>query len=114
MIELKGINPKMIANNLEPYNPTHPGEIIKEEIEYRGISQKKLANAMNISYTLLNEVLNGKRSLNTELALLIEVALDIPAEPLLQMQAHYNMLIAKHDIGLLEKLKKVNKVASML
>lgn len=25
-----------------PYTPTHPGEILKEEIEYRGISQKKI------------------------------------------------------------------------
>lgn len=33
----------MIANNLEPAFPTHPGEILKEEIEYRGISQRKLA-----------------------------------------------------------------------
>lgn len=34
---------KMIANNLEPAYLTHPGEVIKDEIEYRGISQRKLA-----------------------------------------------------------------------
>jgi plasmid maintenance system antidote protein VapI len=34
----------MIANNLTPYEPTHPGEVLKEEIEYRGISQRKLAS----------------------------------------------------------------------
>lgn len=43
MITIPGVDPKMIANNLEPYHPTHPGEILKEEIEYRGISQRKLA-----------------------------------------------------------------------
>lgn len=26
----------MIANNLSPAFPTHPGAILKEEIEYRG------------------------------------------------------------------------------
>ena len=31
-----------------PYTPTHPGEILKEEIEYRGISQKKLAEQIGI------------------------------------------------------------------
>ena len=113
MIALKGVAPDMIANNLEPYRPTHPGEIIKDEIEYRGISQKKFADAINVSYSLLNEVLNGKRPLNTELALLIEKALDIPAEPLLKMQARYNMLVVKHNTDFLEKLKKVNKVASV-
>lgn len=33
----------MNANKLEPFIPTHPGEIIKDEIEYRGISQRALA-----------------------------------------------------------------------
>ena len=35
MIEIEGIDPKMIANNLEPFEPTHPGELIKDEIECR-------------------------------------------------------------------------------
>jgi len=29
--------------------PIHPGEILKEEIEYRGISQGKLASQMGMS-----------------------------------------------------------------
>ena len=32
MIEIEGIDPKMIANNLEPFEPTHPGELLKDEI----------------------------------------------------------------------------------
>ena len=59
MITLQGIDPKMIANNLTPSNPIHPGELIKDEIEYRGISQRKLALQMGVSPTLLNEILNG-------------------------------------------------------
>ena len=43
MVTVKGIDPKMIANNLEPYEPTHPGELLKDEIECRGLSQKQLA-----------------------------------------------------------------------
>ena len=37
MITLQGIDPKMIANNLTPSNPIHPGELIKDEIEYRSL-----------------------------------------------------------------------------
>jgi plasmid maintenance system antidote protein VapI len=33
----------MEANKMEPFEPTHPGEVIKDEIEYRGISQRALA-----------------------------------------------------------------------
>ena len=50
-----GADPNMIANNLEPFRLTHPGEVLKDELEYRGISQKQLAAEMGISYTLLNE-----------------------------------------------------------
>ena len=41
-IKLEGIAPDMIANNLNPNVPIHPGEMVKDEIEYRGISQKAL------------------------------------------------------------------------
>ena len=114
MITIEGIAPNMIANNLEPAYPTHPGEVLKDEIEYRGISQKKLAMEMDVPYTLLNEILNGKRAVNTEFALLIEAALDLPAEPLLKMQTRYNMLVAKRNTQFIERLNKVRKIASML
>ena len=55
MIKIDGVDPKMIANNLIPFEPTHPGEVLKDEIEFRGISQKKLAKEMGVSYTVLNE-----------------------------------------------------------
>ena len=114
MITLEEVDPRMIANNIEPYRPVHPGEILKDEIECRGISQKKLATDMDVPYTLLNEVLNGKRQLNTELALLIEAALDLPAEPLLKMQTRYNLLVTKRNSKFIEKLDKVHKMAMVL
>ena len=113
MITLEGVDPRMIANNVEPYRPIHPGEVLKDEIEYRGISQKKLAATMDVSYTLLNEVLNGKRAVNTELALLIETTLDLPAESLLRMQARYNMLVTKRNNKFIEKLNKISKISAI-
>jgi len=112
MINIQGIAPNMIANNLTPAYPTHPGEVLKDEIEYRGVPQKKLAESMNVSYTLLNEVLNGKRPVNTEFALLVEAALDLSAEPLLKMQARYNMFVAKRNSKFLEKLNNVRKITA--
>lgn len=43
MIEVQGVKPDMIANNLEPFEPTLTGELIKDEIECRHISQRQLA-----------------------------------------------------------------------
>lgn len=39
----------------------HPGDVLKEELEARGISQKKFSEVLSIPYTQLNEILNAKR-----------------------------------------------------
>jgi len=114
MITIQGVVPDMIANNIESVYPTHPGEVLKDEIEYRGISQRKLAAEMDVPYTQLNEVLNGKRQVNTEFALLIEAVLDLQAEPLLKTQARYNMIVTKRNSNLIKKLNKIRKVAAIL
>lgn len=114
MVNIDGIDPKMIANNLSPFEPTHPGEVLKDEIEFRGISQKKLAEETGISYTVLNEILNAKRPLNTEYAMLIEAALDLDAEPLLKMQTRYDMQMVKRDNTFMERLNKIRKIAAVL
>jgi addiction module HigA family antidote len=114
MITLKGIDPQMIANNLTPYEPTHPGEVLKEEIEYRGLSQKELATQMGISYTVLNEMLNCKRAVTTEYALLFEAALGINANIFIRMQANYNMQTAKQDKSFVARLTKIRKMTAAL
>ena len=114
MITLKGVDPRMIANNLTPSEPIHPGEMIKDEIEYRGLSQRKLAEQMGISPTLLNEILNGKRSVSTEYALLFEAALGIDAEIWLRQQGRYDMQKAKSNKSFLERLANIRKLAATL
>jgi addiction module HigA family antidote len=114
MITIQGIDPRMIANNLEPYRPIHPGEILKEEIECRGISQRKLAAQMGVAYSVLNEVLNCKRPVTTEYALLFEAALGIDAGIFIRMQANYNVQTAKQNKSFVKRLAEVRRVASML
>lgn len=114
MITLKGVDPRMIANNITPYEPTHPGEILKEEIEYRGISQRRLAAQMGVAYSVLNEVLNSKRPVTAEYALLFEAALGIDAGIFIRMQADYNMQTARQNKTFSERLANVRKHAAML
>lgn len=97
MKEIKDKNKEMIANNLAPAMAVHPGEIIRDELESRGISQRELARTIGVSPTIINEFLKGKRQLNTELALLISAALNIDAEPLIELQTRYNIHQAKRD-----------------
>jgi addiction module HigA family antidote len=103
------------VRKIEPFYPIHPGEIVKDEIEYRGISQRDLAAKMGVSYTQLNEILNSKRPVNTEIALLFEAALGLDPVTLINMQSGYNMQTARKDIRLLKRLDAIrNMCASIL
>ncbi len=114
MALLENVNPNMIANNLKPYQPTHPGEVLKDELAYRGISQRAFARRLGVSYSVLNEVLNGKRRLNTELAMMMEAALDIDAAPLLAMQNEYDILMAQRDASFMERIRQIRQIAAAL
>lgn len=92
----------------------HPGELLKEEIEYRNLLQTKLAEETGISYKILNDILNCRRPLSTSTALLFEAALGISAGLLMRMQLDYNMRIAREDKSLVERLERIRKVAAVL
>lgn len=113
-VKVEGVSPDMIGNNMNPSNPIHPGEMIKDEIEYRGISQKALAAEIGLPASVLNEVLNGKRAVTTEYALLLEAALGIEADLWLKLQSDYNKQIAKSDTSFMARLEKIRKVAAFL
>ena len=82
----------MIKKRLMPKYNIHVGEIIKDEIEIRGISQKELSDNSGISTTILNEIIKGKRNLNVEYALILEKALRIDAEYLMRLQVDYDII----------------------
>ncbi len=92
--------------------PTHPGDVLKEELEARGISQKKFSELLSVPYTQLNEILNGKRSVTTDFALMVEAALGINPEMLINMQSRYNMAVAKQKKPLLMKLFDIKKACA--
>ena len=93
---------------------THPGEVLKEEIEVRGISQRSLAEQMGLTYSVLNEILNSRRPLTAKTALMFEAALDVPADSLMNLQTKYTMQTARKDKSILAKLKNIRRVAAVL
>jgi addiction module HigA family antidote len=93
--------------------PIHPGEILKEEIEYRGISQGKLATQMGISYKMLNHILNERRPLTAQTAMLFEAVLGISANMLIGIQTDYNMRVAKQDKSFSDRLVEIRKAVAV-
>ena len=93
--------------------PTHPGEVLKDELEERGISQRQLAENMGLTYSVVNEILNGRRPLTAKTALMFEAALDVPADSLMYLQTKYNMQTARKDSSLMNILKEIKKIAAI-
>ena len=94
--------------------PTHPGELLKEEIEYRKISQRSLAKQMGIPYTAFNDILNQRRPLSAGTAMMFEAALGISADLLMRMQLKYSMQVTKQDKSFSDRLVEIRKAVAML
>lgn len=92
--------------------PTHPGDVLKEELESRGISQKEFSANTGISYTMLNEILNSKRPVTSDIALVMEAALGINPEMLINMQSRYNMAQARMRPAMAANLERVRKMCA--
>lgn len=67
--------------------PVLPGEILlKEFLEPMGMSQVELADKMNIPIQRINTVINGKRSVTAETAVLLSRALNTSVEFWMNLQ----------------------------
>jgi HTH-type transcriptional regulator/antitoxin HigA len=73
-------------NNSIPFKATHPGSLLKDELEAREISQKDFA---------LQLVIKGKRPITADLAILLESLLQIPADYWLRFQSQYEIQEAR-------------------
>ena len=101
-------------HELFPSTPIHPGEILKDELQARGISQKKFAAIIGMPYTAFNEIINGHRPITTDTALKIEAATKIPANFWIGLQSDYNMQTARHDSRLSLILEQIRKTVAVL
>lgn len=70
---------------------------------------KGFCKKFELSYSAFNEILNAKRPITTEFALLLEAALGINADLLVRMQTDYDIQMARKNSSLLEKLNDIKR-----
>lgn len=83
--------------NTFPPHLYHPGQLIKEEIQTRKISQKELFKLTGVAANVINEILKGKRNCTPEFAVKLEESLKIDAKVLLRLQMNYDIAKAKSN-----------------
>lgn len=89
-----------------PFQPTHPGVLIKDELNAReDLKQKDLAFLLGVKPSFLNEVIKGKRSITADLAILLEKALDVPADYWMKFQSQYEIDCARIKEKNIAKIK---------
>ena len=81
------------------FDPVTPGEMLKEEFlaEY-GLSQNQLAKAVGISPNRITEIVNGRRRITADTALRFGLYFGNSAEFWMNLQAHYDLKMARRDI----------------
>ena len=76
--------------------PTHPGEMLLEEfLGPMGITQRELANAINVPYQRVNEIINGRRGITPSTALRLAKVFGVSADFWMNMQLRWDLYFAK-------------------
>lgn len=96
------------TKQITPFEATHPGILIKDELEFReDLNQKDLAEMLSVKPSFLNEVIKGKRPITADLAILLEKTLEIPADYWMKFQSQYEIDCARIKDKNITKIKLI-------
>ncbi len=76
--------------------PMHPGVVLNEIYMHEmGLNQSQFAEKCGCSPRKINEIVNGKRAISPDFALVLEKVLGTTAEMWVRIQAEYDLWIAR-------------------
>ena len=76
-------------------NPSHPGRLIKADLEELGLSVAEAAKGLGVTRQQLYRVINCESAVSPDMALRLEKAVGGDAGLLLRMQASYDLAQAR-------------------
>ncbi len=77
------------------FREIHPGVILKEEAEARGLSGNALALKLRVPPQRIQEIIGGRRAITPDTALRLGRFLGIEPEHWLAMQSNYDLAMAR-------------------
>ncbi len=79
--------------------PTHPGEILLSEfLQAKKLSQQALADAIGVPLQRINTLINGKRGVTPETALLLARFFETSPEFWMNLQAQHDLWHARKEL----------------
>lgn len=80
--------------------PVSPGEILLEEfLKPMGVSQNEIANAIGVTARRVNEIVLGRRGITADTALRLGRYFGMEAEFWMNLQANYDLRMARRKLG---------------
>ena len=76
---------------METKNPVHPGLLVKECLDDLGLSVAEAAKGLGITRQQLHNVIAGRSSVTSEMAIRFEKAFGSTADTWLRMQMNYDL-----------------------
>lgn len=84
-----------VKNEFQPDYAVSPGEVLGVELELRGMSQQELAKRTGLTPKHIISILKAKSAITPETAIKLERALGMPVEYWLNLEAHYQEILAR-------------------
>jgi HTH-type transcriptional regulator / antitoxin HigA len=72
-----------------------PAQMIEDRLQTRRWNQRVLAKVLGLTETKISNIMNGRATISTELALQLQAVLDINADELLKLQTSYELAKAQ-------------------
>jgi addiction module HigA family antidote len=79
--------------------PPHPGEILKDELEARGLSAHALSIALRLPASRISQIIRGQRGITPETALRLARYFGGSAAIWLRLQATYDLALAEAELA---------------
>jgi antitoxin HigA-1 len=80
--------------------PMHPGIVLNEVyMQEMGLNQSQLAEKCDCSPRKINEIVNGKRAISPDFAIVLERVLGTTAEMWVRIQAEHDLWIARKRVA---------------
>ncbi len=81
------------------FEQVHPGAVLKEELEARGLSANAFALKLRVPPQRIQDIVARRRGISPDTALRLEASLGTPARLWLNMQAGYDLHQAEAKWG---------------
>jgi len=92
-------------NQFEPDYAVHPGEILNEILEARGIREKDFAKRCGISFKTISQIINSKAPVTPETSIQFERVLGVSADIWNKLDSQYKLIVARR-----KKLKELENI----